>query len=266
MREISRKITVDLARRGSARSVFAVRNDKGARNLSISLTDDGAPYQITEGTVAVLNYRRPDDLCGALAATVENNAVQVELHPIVIAEVGITACSVSLYDEQGNKLTSSEFALDVSEDLYEGAAIDANPEYTLLDGLMKQVSEITIEENERALAESERAEAEERRQAAEAERDKRAKENLGVSGAVTLVATKWSSVKTQSINISGLRETDLVIFYPSSDSDRAVLANYGVFILPDAVGETVIASAKALPVSDISVRYFIVRGRIQEEV
>ena len=110
MREISRKITVDLARRGSARSVFAVRNDKGARNLSISLTDDGAPYQITEGTVAVLNYRRPDDLCGALAATVENNAVQVELHPIVIAEVGITACSVSLYDEQGNKLTSSEFA------------------------------------------------------------------------------------------------------------------------------------------------------------
>ena len=266
MREISRKITVDLARRGSARSVFAVRNDKGARNLSISLTDDGAPYQITEGTVAVLNYRRPDDLTGALAATVENNAVQVELHPIVIAEVGVTACSVSLYDEQGNKLTSSEFALDVSEDLYEGAAIDVSPEYTLLDGLMKQVSEFTLEESERVNAENERAEAEKRRAAAEIERDRKVNSNLGVSGTATLANNKWSDAGLQKISISGLRETDLIVFYPPSDAERAILATHGIFINSDTEGETVTVSAKTIPDADISVRYFIIRGRVAEEV
>ena len=322
MKEISRKITVDLSRRGGTRQSFAVQNDKGTRNLRISLTDDGSPYRIGVGTVAALNYKRPDGICGAQSASVVDGDVCVTLQAPAIGAIGNTVCTVSLFDGDGNKLTSSEFSLDVSEEIYSGEALDETPEYTLLDGVFSRLAEFetreakraTAEEKresaeaerkaieagrkiaesercasetERQIAESERASAEENRELsealresaedkreqaeqqrilAEAERGKTVNANLGVGGFVTLSANAWTGENTQSVVISGLRENDLVIFYPSSERDNSALAGSRVFISPDSRGETVTCTAKKKPVEDISLAYFIIRGRSFEEV
>ena len=250
MKEISRKITVDLSRRGGTRPTFAVQNDKGTRNLRISLTDDGSPYRIGVGTATALNYKRPDGVVGALTATVDDGDVCVTLLPPVIGVIGNTACSVSLFDSDGNKLTSSEFSLDVSEEIYSGEALDASPEYTLLDGVFSRIAEFEVCEAERAAAELERERAENERALADVERDKTIIANLGISGYVTLFADKWSQDLTQSLTMSGLRETDLVLFYPSSEYDKALLTNCGAYVYPDVEGEKVTATAKVKPSLD----------------
>lgn len=266
MKEISRKITVDLSRRGGTRQSFAVQNDKGTRNLRISLTDDGSPYRIGVGTVAALNYKRPDGICGAQSASVVDGDVCVTLQAPTIGAIGNTVCTVSLFDGDGNKLTSSEFSLDVSEEIYSGEALDETPEYTLLDGVFSRLAEFETREVEREAAESERVLAEAERARLDAERDEKISANLGVGGSITLLASKWSQELTQSVVVSGLRETDMVVFYPSSATDRGILANYGVFFYPDTEDERVTVSAKAKPIANISLRYFITRGKDSGEV
>ena len=273
MKEISRKITVDLSRRGGIRPTFAVQNDKGTRNLRISLTDDGLPYKVGLGTVAALNYKRPDGVVGALTAMVDDGDVCVTLLPPVIGVIGNTVCSVSLFGNKGNKLTSSEFSIDVCEEIYAGEALEESPEYTLLDGVFARLAGFEIYEAERSSAElsreqaeKERDEAENAREQAEIERDKRVNANLGVGGYVTLSADKWTQDITQSLIISGLRVTDLILFYPSSAYDRAILTNCEVYVSPDTDGEKVTASARVKPSLDISLRYFITRGKVSEEV
>ena len=265
MKEISKKITVDLSRRGGMRPTFAVQNDKGTRILRISLTDDGLSYRVGEGTVAALNYKRPDGICGALTASVDDGSVYVTLIPPAIGVIGTTVCSVSLFDSEGNKLTSSEFYIDVSEEIYAGEALDASPEYTLLEGVFSRLSEFELSEAAREASEQQREQAEQERIRLDAEREKTIIEGFAVGGSVTLFANKWSQENIQSLVVSGLRETDLVIFYPPGEAERSILANYGVSIAPDTKGETVTARAKVKPVADIVVRYFIIRGRISAD-
>lgn len=276
MTEVSRKITVDLSRKGGTRPVFAVQNDVGARNLTVMITDDGSPYKIEAGTTAALNYKRPDGVSGALMMTVGEREVSINLHPVVIGVKGVTVCTVSLFDADKNKLTSSEFCLDVSEELYSGEAIDATPEYALLESLFARVSEIELDEIQRQAAESEREIAEsarviaedERKQAeiaredAELIRESRINGRIGEVGSVVLKSTAWSSNYSQKVSVSGLGEDDLVMFYPASADDREYMGYYGVFISPEAMGESFTVSARAKPLSDISLKYCIVRGRL----
>lgn len=266
MTEVSKKLTVDFSRKGNTRPTFAVQNDRGARNLTITLCDDGAPYKIEAGTTAILNYKRPDGVCGALAADVGECEISVYLNPIAIGVVGTTVCTVSLFDALGNKLTSSQIALEVGEELYSGDALSESPEFTLLESVFSKLSGFEISENERVAAELERAEAETLREDAESRRDKKINSNLGIGGSIKLFSKDWTGKSEQEIVISGLGENDLVEFYPSGEIDRGILANYGVFIFPNADGEKVKARAKVKPIADISLEYFITRGRSAEEV
>ena len=278
MTEVSRKITVDLSRKGGVRPVFAVQNDVGARNLTVRITDDGFPYKIEVGTTASLNYKRPDGVSGALMAAIVDGEVSINLSPVVIGVVGLTVCTVSLFDSNKNKLTSSEFCLDVSEELYSGEAIEVLPEYALLESIFARASEIELAEGERESAENERKsaesmrstaenmrkEAETAREDAESIREKRFNGRIGDTGKAVLLSGNWSSSFEQKVSIAGLMEDDLVIFYPTTANDREYMGYYGVFILPDSIDGSFTVSARAKPAKDISLKYYIIRGRFPE--
>lgn len=119
MTEITKNITVDLSRRGNTRTVFARQNDKGSRTLNITLTDGGAPYFVSSGTVATINFLRPDGANASFAASVnEQGGVTYTLGLWTLALEGSVRCSVSLYGADETKLTSSDFYLDVLDALY----------------------------------------------------------------------------------------------------------------------------------------------------
>jgi hypothetical protein len=265
MTEVSKKISVDFSRKSVTRPTFAVQNDKGARKLAVKLYDDGVPYMVEAGATAVLNYKRPDGVCCALTAKVYESEVSINLNADVLGAVGLTECTVSVFDANGNKLTSSEFCIDVTEELYAGEPISEMPEYSLLEGVFMKLAEFETAEIQRNEAEAKRDEAEIQREENEAERDKKLYANLGVGGSAVLKKDGWTEEKTQSIEVLGLGENDLIVFYPLSEADRGVLGIYGVFISPDVEGGRVTARAKVKPIADISLRYFITRGRSAEE-
>ena len=266
MTEVFKNLTVDLSRKGGNRPVFAVENDTGSRKLKIKITDDGSPYKLDVGTFAILNYKRADEVSGASLAENCGDRVEVTLTPAILGAKGITICSVSLVDEQKNKITSSEFCLDVSEELYSGNELDGAPEYGLLDDLLSRLSDVEGKEVARCEAESERVEAEEKREEAERVREKRISGRLGDGGSITLLASKWSSSNEQTVTIEGLREDDMVIFYPSTANEREYCGLHGVFVSPVSNGNSFTVTARATPKGDISLKYYVIRGSLPEEV
>ena len=100
-----------------------------------------------------------------------------------------------------------------------------------------------------------------KREAAELKRDKKITENLGRGGNAILLKARWSSDYKQEIIVSELGENDLIEFYPATKADRAVMANYRIFLEPDSVGGKCIFVADAKPTADITMKYFITKGR-----
>lgn len=289
MTEVTKKLKVDFSRKATVRPTFSVQNDNGARNLIISLYDDGAPYKIQEGTTSYLNYKRPDGVSCALLASVGESEVSVSLNPAVLGAAGLTECTVSLIGADGSKLTSSDFCLDVAEEVYAGESIAEAPELSLLDGIFVRLSGFESEENKRVSAEEERVVNENERLAAERDRvaaevkrevarkefeekitdrlneqDERLSMLTNGGGSVVLAASGWSEEREQAITLSGLGEHDLVMFYPESARDREVCGNYGVFVNPDSDGGSFKVTAKAKPLSDVSLKYYIIRGSLPE--
>ena len=133
-------------------------------------------------------------------------------------------------------------------------------------------------------AETMRADAETARQEAEANREqaREAFENdvnarldnqdaklsgrLGEGGGVMLLASKWSDENAQAITIAGLGDDDMVIFYPTTADDREYCGYYGVFVSPESEGGAFAVTARAKPAADIALRYYVIRGKLPEEV
>ncbi len=266
MTEVFKNLTVDLSRKSGSRPIFAVENDTGSRKLRIRITDDGSPYMLDEGTVAILNYKRADGVSGALLAEVDDEGVLITLTASVLGAPGQVICSVSLFDENKNKITGSDFCLDVSEELYSGETLDTAPEYGVLLDTLARLSEIESEESERCRAEDSREEAERGREEAERIREKRISARLGGGGALTLSSSEWSSANAQTITVNGLSDDDMVIFYPATANDREYCGFYGVFVMPESEGGAFTVTARAKPTKDIALKYYVIRGRLPEEV
>lgn len=262
MTEVYRKIKVDVSRQSNARVIFARQNDIGARNMIIEICDNGAPYHIDKGVTASVQFKRPDGLLGAIYGEVgEDGKVHVGVAQIMIKVVGTVECAVSLFDADGNVLTSSNFYIEVTEQFYSGDTMGDDPDYELLQEIFVKLSGYEVSEAERVESEKKRADAETSRAKAEEEREKKSVENLGVMGEATLLGGAWSQENTQTIRIAGLRENDLVTVFPASRADGEKLINYGIFVHPDTSGESVTVSSRGAPDVDIFLRYFITRGR-----
>ena len=134
MEKVKRKITVDLSRRSHARVVFATQNDLNSRLLSITLTDDGKLYKANKDLTATVNFKRSDEKNGAyLAEICDDGTVEYLITPTVLKVAGQTECTVSLFNDVGDKLTSSPFVLDVAESLYTDYELSEPPLWHPLD-------------------------------------------------------------------------------------------------------------------------------------
>jgi len=171
MKKVTRKITVDLSRRSNSRILFATQNDLYSRRLLIKLTDDGMPYPVQHGLTVTVNYLRPDGVSGAYLADVcEDGSVEYVISPAILNAAGQTQCTVSLFNEDGNKLTSSPFIIDVAESLYLGNDVSEDEGEDLISSIMSAYTSMDSAENAREWAEAERERAEEQRKIADEER------------------------------------------------------------------------------------------------
>lgn len=174
MTEIIKTLTLDLARKNNTRLVFAVQNDYLSRKVIINLTNDGEPYLLDSNTSAIVGILCPSQESRGYSAQVIDGAVSFTIPLWALSEAGEVKCTLSLFDSDGKKLSASSFLLDVEATAYIGDELSEDSNYSLLEGLMQDISGIIgvemlrVEaENQRALAEMARQSAEEEREAAE---------------------------------------------------------------------------------------------------
>lgn len=214
MKKVTRKITVDLSRKSHARVVFATQNDLNSRLLSITLTDDGKPYHAHKELTATVNFRRSDEKYGSyLAKICDDGTVEYLISPTILFAAGRTECTVSLFNDIGNKLTSSSFFIDVAQTLYPEYELSEDPRLDFVDEMIGKFTDLQNDENARKDAELLRDEAEEERALYEGERNKAEKqretaEEAREQGEKTREATEQSRVEAEQHRAQRIQEYD----------------------------------------------------------
>ncbi len=143
MNEIVRKISLDLSRKSNINLIFSSQTDMNSRVFLISLFDDGRPYLISSETSAAVNVKRSDGSSGAFIAEItEDGRVKYTAGSWALGVAGLTNFSVSLYNGNAQKLTSSSFTVDIAPGLYLGLEVgEDNEEQNIYDSMMNKFSE-----------------------------------------------------------------------------------------------------------------------------
>lgn len=133
------EIAVDLLRPGMPVIVHAKQNDSATRYLYVTLTQNGAPYEIPTGTIGTMRVRKPDGTAcfydsteTAQAVSISGNVAQCLLVDQALTAAGKAECEVNLYNSEGEKLTSFTFALFIQASVLDDAEIVSSDYYNIL--------------------------------------------------------------------------------------------------------------------------------------
>lgn len=112
-----------------------------ARQISITLTDGGFPYRISEECYAVFTATKPDGHKLRHPCSIRDNTIQYIVRPQTTAAVGMCECEIKLYGADDNLITSPGFNILVNGTAYnEGDEIESETE---VDALTHLISEAT---------------------------------------------------------------------------------------------------------------------------
>ena len=158
MKEVTRRIELDLSRKNNTRVFFASEADFGSREFIITLLDDGVPYHVDKSLTATVNVCRSDGTSTAYMVEItDDGCIRYVAGLWALKVPGDTRISVSIYDGDEKKLTTSFFTVCVEEGLYLGADIlEGDDTHTAFTDMMNSVAHFKEEEIKRDAAERER--------------------------------------------------------------------------------------------------------------
>ena len=171
MKEVVKRISLDLSRRTNKRYFYGNRNEYNSRIFIIKLYDDGVPYVVNKDVIACVNVLRADGKSWSYITDVTSDGCVYFVSTLWCFEApGETQYTVTLIDSE-MRITSSPFFIDVADDL-------AGPEHTnevaenvtLFQQAMEYFASTKEMETERQENEKSRQSAENSRDAAEAQR------------------------------------------------------------------------------------------------
>ena len=125
---ITHKLELDLLRRGSVQRIDVVQGDRNTRQVELTLCADGEPWEIPEGSSAVMRYCKSDGTKGfydtlpdgRTAWKAEGNILTLELAPQMLTAQGIVFAQVEMLQEQAS-LTTFGFQIRVEGNPAAGA-------------------------------------------------------------------------------------------------------------------------------------------------
>lgn len=150
MKNVIRRVDLDLSRRTNKRFLFANQYDYDSRTFIISLYDDGARYLVEKEITAFVNIKRSDGETWSYIAEVTDEGNVRFVATVWTFEVpGEVQFTVSLYDGQ-RRITSSQFVVNVLPDFISTVEIDDVAEnLSLFRQAMEYFTEINKDEQRR---------------------------------------------------------------------------------------------------------------------
>lgn len=153
--------------------VQAKQGDKGTRFVRVSLTNNGAEFEMPSGVTVIANIQKPDRKFCFNECTLEENKVLVPLTNQALAVAGTAECDIEIRDGGGNLILSSQaFTIEIEKSMRDESAIESSNEFTALEKINAAEEARVKAEAARVTAENKRASAETSRASAETERQK----------------------------------------------------------------------------------------------
>lgn len=138
---ITSKVNMDLIRQSWTEPISAVQDDRYSRNMEITLTADGAAWNIPEDAVVLIRYAKSD--CkggiydtlpdGTKAWSFFGNVLTIALAPQMMTTPGPVRISVSLLQ---NEKQISTFSLLLNVHSYANGNLAASEEYVHIAGFL----------------------------------------------------------------------------------------------------------------------------------
>lgn len=166
-------ITLELTGETKRFEVQAKQGDKGTRFVRVSLTNNGAEFEMPSGVTVIANIQKPDRKFCFNECTLEGNKVLVPLTNQALAVAGTAECDIEIRDGGGNLILSSQaFTIEIEKSMRDESAIESSNEFTALEKINAAEEARVKAEAARVTAENKRASAETSRASAEKERQK----------------------------------------------------------------------------------------------
>lgn len=166
-------ITLELTGETKRFEVQAKQGDKGTRFVRVSLTNNGAEFEIPSGVTVIANIQKPDRKFCFNECNLEENKVLVPLTNQALAVAGTAECDIEIRDGGGNLILSSQaFTIEIEKSMRDESAIESSNEFTALEKINAAEAARVKAEAARVEAEKKRVTAENGRVSAETERQK----------------------------------------------------------------------------------------------
>lgn len=159
MQSIS-QIILDVSRETQKPIINAVQFDGNTRKVIATILDNGVPFQMPDGVRATVGVERADGSSilynelssGDPAVVVSGNTAEITIASDALLVSGIGSASVNFYSENGEKLTTMNFLVNVHKSVVQDDSVILSEYYQLP---MQKVEEATQEALDAAASASE---------------------------------------------------------------------------------------------------------------
>lgn len=134
-----------------ATTMHAVQNDKLTRKVTAILYDGSTPFIPDQDALGMVRFHKPDDTNGFYdvdengdtAVTWEGNIVTVSLAEQALTCAGNVLCQIQFYTQDGQRLTTFTWKIDVQECAVSDEAIMSTDYYSVLSAQISAAMSIT---------------------------------------------------------------------------------------------------------------------------
>lgn len=145
MAQITKEITVDVAKKNLFQAIVAKQNDSNSRFLKVTLCNEGTKIEVPSNATALINAERADDGSKAFAGTVNGDGtVTVPLTNWMLELDDIVRCSISIIGSDEEKLTSTSFSVEVESAETTSSDISEDENYDILVRLISDTSDAKL--------------------------------------------------------------------------------------------------------------------------
>lgn len=145
MAQITKEITVDVAKKNLFQAIVAKQNDSNSRFLKVTLCNEGDKIEVPSNATALINAERADDGSKAFAGTVNGDGtVTVPLTNWMLELDDIVRCSISIIGSDKEKLTSTSFSVEVEAAEATSSDISEDENYDILVRLISDTSDVKL--------------------------------------------------------------------------------------------------------------------------
>lgn len=120
MAESNINVMLDTVRKNNLITIFAVKNDYGARFITAKIMDDGKPKAVKQTATVVINAVRRDKASKSFSGSVnKDGTVKVPVTQWMLDVVGEVECSVAIVSD-GTRLTTTSFYINAQKSIWDG--------------------------------------------------------------------------------------------------------------------------------------------------